>query len=261
MPDPSHPIDATHGEPPSSPRIGTLREGALHAELRNWYRARGDRLEVPVDGYVVDLVRGDQLVEFQTGGFSSLRRKLPTLLTRHPVRVVTPIPVSRFIVRVSDAGEVLSERRSPKRGRIEDVFAQLVSIPELLAHPNFSLEAVLVEIDEVRVHRPGRAFRRRGWVVQSRALRTVHASHVFAAVDEVAALLPRALPDSFGTADVATAAGLSRRLAQQMLYCLTALGATARVGKCGNAILYRRTDRASTQVSRRGSTGSMRPTF
>jgi hypothetical protein len=41
------------------PGIGTLREGVLHAQLKSWYRKPGDRLEVRVAGYVVDVVRGD----------------------------------------------------------------------------------------------------------------------------------------------------------------------------------------------------------
>ena len=48
--------------------IGTLNEGALHAQLKDWYRRPGDRLEQNVGGFVVDLVRGDLLVEIQTGG-------------------------------------------------------------------------------------------------------------------------------------------------------------------------------------------------
>jgi hypothetical protein len=227
-------------DPAASPRIGTLREGALHAGLRAWYRRAGDRLEVPVDGYVVDLERQGRLVEFQTGGFAPLRRKLPALLARHDVRVVAPIAVNRFIVRLADSGEIVSERRSPKRGCIEDVFALLVSIPGLLAHPRFTFEAVLVDVDEIRVHRPGRAYRRRGWVVQARALRGVHSSRVFATVNDVVALLPAGLPDAFGTQELATLCRVPRRLAQQMLYCLTAMGVTERLGKRGNAVLYRR---------------------
>ena len=34
--------------------IGTLNEGSLHAQLKEWYRRPGDLLEQPVDGYVVD---------------------------------------------------------------------------------------------------------------------------------------------------------------------------------------------------------------
>ena len=68
--------------------IGTLNEGALHAQLKEWYREPGDVVEVEVGGYVIDLVRGDLLVEFQTGGFAPLRRKLAALADEHRVRLV-----------------------------------------------------------------------------------------------------------------------------------------------------------------------------
>lgn len=38
--------------------IGTLNEKPLHAALKGWYARPGDRFEVPVDGYLVDIVRG-----------------------------------------------------------------------------------------------------------------------------------------------------------------------------------------------------------
>ncbi len=38
--------------------IGTLQENSLHAALKNWYAQPGDQLEIMVDGYVIDLVRG-----------------------------------------------------------------------------------------------------------------------------------------------------------------------------------------------------------
>ena len=45
----------------------------------------------------------------------------------------------------------------------------------------------------------------------------------------------------FDTADLAEAAGCPRRLAQQMTYCLRAMGALAVDGRRGRAVLYRRT--------------------
>ena len=222
------------------PRIGLIREGALHAELRAWFQRPGDRLEQPVDGFIVDLVRDELLVEFQTGGFSALRRKLPVLLERHCVRVVTPVAVSRHIVKVDATGELLSRRRSPKRGRVEDIFAELTSIPTLLNHPRFALEVVLVDIEELRVHRPGRAFRRHGWVVSGRALGKVLDRILFNDAEQATALLPQPLPDPFKTSDLATVGALPRRLAQQMAYCLLALGSIERFGKRGNAHCYQR---------------------
>ena len=37
--------------------IGLLNEKPLHASLKQWYARPGDRFEVPVDGYVIDLSR------------------------------------------------------------------------------------------------------------------------------------------------------------------------------------------------------------
>lgn len=218
--------------------IGTLNEGRLHADLKAWYSEPGDRLEAPVDGYVIDLVRGDRLVEFQTAGFAPLRKKLGRLLESHEVRLVVPIALSRRIVRLSEDGEVLSARRSPKRGRAEDVFARLVSLPALLAHPRFELELLLTHEDEYRRHEEGRAWRRRGWVVAGRALVSVETRVLLRTPADAAALLPR-LPEPFDTAQLASAAACPRRLAQQMTYCLKALGVLEPSGKRGGAVLYR----------------------
>ncbi|MHB8059396.1 MAG: hypothetical protein ACYDHO_00995, partial [Gaiellaceae bacterium] len=152
------------------PIIGTLKEGALHAQLKEWYRLPGDELEQRMAGYVVDIVRGDLLIEIQTGGFAPLRRKLDVLTREHPVRVVAPVACERRIVRLSSEGEILSSRRSPKHGRVEDVFSRLVSFPALLCRPQLEIEILLTEEEELRFHQPGKAFRRHGWVVGGRSL-------------------------------------------------------------------------------------------
>ena len=220
--------------------IGTLNEGTLHAQLKAWYRRPSDLLEQPVDGYVIDVVRGDTLVEIQTGGFAPLRRKLERLLAdHHPVRLVVPIPLTRRIVRLSADGEILSARRSPRRGQPHDVFSRLVSLPALLAQPRFELELLLTHEEEYRCHEPGRAFRRRGWVVAGRSLVSVEGNLLLQTPDDAAALLPR-LPEVFDTAELASAVGCNRRLAQQMTYCLRTLGAIETDGHRARSVLYRR---------------------
>ena len=219
--------------------IGTLNEGALHAQLKEWYREPGDLLEQQVDGYVIDLVRGPLLVEFQTGGFAPLRRKLAALAEERRVRLVAPVAVTRRIVRLSDDGEVLSSRRSPRRGCLHDVFDRLVSIPALLAHPNFELEVVLTHQDELRMFRAGRAYRRHGWVVVGRSLVGVDESVRITSPADAARLLPE-LAATFDTAELASGSCIDRRLAQRMAYCLRALGVIEPVGKRGGAVLYAR---------------------
>ncbi len=224
------------------PAIGTLNEGALHAQLKDWYRRPGDRIEELVDGFVVDLVRGDLLVEIQTGGFAPLRRKLELLTGRHRVRLVAPVPLVRRIIRLSDEGELLSARRSPRRGRMEDIFNRLVSIPSLLCRPHFELELLLTHQDELRVYRDRKAFRRHGWVVAGRQLVSVEQCVGIACPDDAARLLPPGLPELFDTAQLAEAAAIERRLAQQMTYCLRAMGVLHPTGKRGNAIVHRRAE-------------------
>ena len=218
--------------------IGTLNEGSLHAQLKEWYANDGDLLEQPVDGYVIDLVRGDLLVEIQTGGFAPLRKKLDNLLTTHQVRLVAPIAQERRIMKMSPDGEVLSSRRSPKHGRFEDIFSRLVSIPKLIGNDNFSLDLLLTTEAEHRVHQPGKAWRRKGWVTVGRALDRVDDSMAIASAAELTAFLPDDVPAPFTTADLAASLGAPRRLAQQMVFCLRELGELHIAGKAGNAIEY-----------------------
>jgi hypothetical protein len=220
--------------------IGLLNEGALHAQLKQWYAEPGDRVEQPVGRHVVDVVRGDLLIEIQTGGFAPLRPKLDALTSTHRVRLVAPVPVSRRIVRLSPEGEVLSARRSPRHGRLEDIFERLVSIPALLARPEFEVEVLLTHQDELRMQGRARAYRRHGWAVHGRKLVSVEATHRIGDAADAAQLLPAELPEAFDTAELAHAGGFDRRLAQQMTYCLRALGVLEPVGKRGGAVLHRR---------------------
>lgn len=223
-----------------STHVGTLREKPLHAALKRWYAQPGDLVEEPVDGYVIDLIRGDLLIEIQTRGFSSLRRKLPELLERHPVRLVHPIAARKWIMKVDGRGAVASRRRSPKRGAVIDVFGELVSIPDLLEHDGFELEVVLVDMEEVWRFDGRRGRRRRGWIVDERRLVDVRERHVFESPADLCALLPGGLPESFTTAHLAHALDATRRLAQQMAYCLRATGVIEMCDKDGNSIVYRR---------------------
>jgi hypothetical protein len=218
--------------------IGTLNESPLHAALKAWYCRPGDRAEMEVDGFVIDLVRGDLLIEIQTSGFSGIKDKLVALTAHHPLRLVYPIPLEKWIVKQDGDGERIGRRKSPKRGQVEDVFWELVSFPQLLAHPSFSLEVLLTREDEVRRHRPGRAWRRRGWVTEERRLLDVVSRHRFETPESLAPLLPDSLPEPFTTADLAAAIGRPRRLAQKMAYCLREMGTIDPAGKRGRAVLY-----------------------
>jgi hypothetical protein len=222
-------------------RIGTLNEGPLHEALKRWYAERADLLEVPVDGFIVDIVRGDLLVEIQTLNFAVLKRKLERLLDHHAVRLVYPIAREKWIVKLADDSSTpISRRRSPKRGAFEHVFGELIRIPGLLKNANFSMELLLIEEEEVRRRDGTRGWRRRGWITEERRLLRVVDRLLLSRPSDASAFLPDTLAEPFSVSDLAVAIGRPRPLAQKMAYCLKAMGCVAPVGKRGNAILYSR---------------------
>ncbi len=74
------------------PGICLLNEKALHASLKQWYAQPGDRFEVAVSGFVIDIVRSELLIEIQTGSFSSIKSKLTHLVQSQQVRLIATSP-------------------------------------------------------------------------------------------------------------------------------------------------------------------------
>jgi len=218
--------------------IGVLREGPLHAAVKALLAEPGDRLEVPVRRFVIDLVRADgELVEVQTGGFGALGRKLDALLDDHRIRVVHPVAAERRIVRLDEHGEVLGARRSPKRVTAVAVFDELVAFPSLLSHPNLTIEVLLLREDHIRRAQPTTA-RRRTRDPGERRLVEVLDRVVLRTPQDILAALPALPLEPFSTRELAARLRCSTQLAQRTLYCLRAIGIVEPAGKRGRAPLH-----------------------
>ncbi len=218
--------------------IGVLREGPLHAALKELLAAPGDRTEVALGRFVIDIVRADgELVEIQTGGFGPLAAKLDALLDEYRVRIVYPVAAQRRIVRVDADGQVLSARTSPKRGAALELFDRLVSFPSLISHPHLTLEVVLLREDHLRGPAPVRMRRRTRDPGQRRPTGVIERLELREPAS-LLALLPPLPAEPFGTRELAAAAGCGRVLAQRILYCLRALELVAPAGHRGRAPLY-----------------------
>lgn len=221
------------------PGIGLLNEKPLHASLKQWYAQPGDRFEVAVDGYVIDIVRDNLLLEIQTGNFSSMRPKLKNLLRSHPIRLIYPIAQEKWIVKLDKGdGHGATRRKSPKRGRIEDLFWEMVSLPQVVSSPHFSLEVLLIKEEEARRYTGKRQWRRKGWRTEERRLLEVVEKRVFEKPADWLAFLPVGLT-SFTTKDLAEALEINRDLAQKMAYFLREAGLIELMGKQGRANLYK----------------------
>ena len=222
-----------------------MNEKPLHASLKQWYARPGDRFEVPVDGFVIDIVRDDLLIEIQTRNFASINSKLCKLARSYEVRLVYPVVQEKWIIRLArDDGGIEVRRKSPKRGRLEDLFWELVSIPQLLSNPNFSLEVLMIREEEVRRYDGKRKWRKRGWVIEGRRLLDVVDRRLFAKSADWLPFIPDGL-QSFTTKDLATIADTRRELAQKMAYCLRHARMIELIGRQGRANLYRVANRQS----------------
>jgi hypothetical protein len=49
-----------------------MNEYSLHSAIKNWYSLPGDKFEVRIDDFIVDIVRETLLIEIQTKNFSAI---------------------------------------------------------------------------------------------------------------------------------------------------------------------------------------------
>ncbi len=221
-------------------QIGTLSEKSLHAALKDWYGRDGDQFEVGVDNYVIDIMRGELLIEIQTRHLYAMKRKLQKLLTRHPILLVHPIPKKKWIVRQTAHGDHIGRRKSPKNGRIIDIFNELVRMTHILPHPNLTIDLLLTHQDQILRDDGKGSWRRKHWSVHDHLLVDVVEQHTFRTLEDYCALLPTNLAQPFTNRELATSLNCSPRLAQKMTYTLREIGGIVVTGKKGNALLYER---------------------
>ena len=237
----------TISEAPQSNGINTYNEKPLHAALKQVYALPGDQIEVKVDGYIIDLVRGDLLIEIQTGSFSPLKNKLARLVDTHPLRLVYPVPLEKWILtRFPGETQPPRRRKSPKRGCAAHVFAQLIYIPRLMLSSNFTLEVLLTREEEVRHPVLKKHARSKGWTTEEHRLLEVVNRVTFETPEDLLELLPEELVEPFTTRELARAMHQPPRLAQKAVYSLRAMGALVASGKKGRAVLYSRCLRSAS---------------
>jgi hypothetical protein len=220
------------------PHIGTLKEKSLHAALKEWLVEPGDQQEVRLENYVIDICRGDQLIEIQTGSFGNIRTKLRKLLPSYPIRLIYPIPVDKWIVRLDADGSFLRKRMSPKHGRALEVFKELVYIPKQLPHPNLTVEVVLIRQEEIWRDDGQGSWRRKGWSLYDHKLVEVVENMQFSGRDGWLAWLPTTLDQPFTNKQLCKALSCHSREATRMTYSLRHAGFIEQVGKKGRQNLY-----------------------
>ncbi len=210
--------------------IGTLGESLFHSQLKNFYKKPGDKVESPLNGYVIDLVRDDLLIEVQTQNFSSIKKKLRDLISDYKILLVYPVILNKWISYGS------GKRLSPKHCGINNVFDELIYIPKLVKNPNLLVEAVVVEVEELREKK--RVSWRKSWVVKERKLVSVKEKKTFRNARDFLKQLPGNISRPFTNNSLAKKMNESVKLVRKMTYCLRKMGVLEVVGKDGSKMLF-----------------------
>ncbi len=218
-------------------------ETSLHRQLKQHYARDESQIEVALEGYRIDAIRGGRLIEIQHGSLAAIRDKIAVLLENHRVTVVKPIVALKHLVKFDKrGGKVVDRRRSPKRGQLLDLFDELVYFTRVFPHRRLLLEVALVEVEELRYPGHGRRRRRRAndFQVEDQRLVEIVETFRFRTLADLRKMLPRGLPTNFHTGHLAEGLEVRRHIAQRMAYCLRETGAIHPVGKEGNTVLYSR---------------------
>lgn len=227
--------------------IGTYGEKTVHAVLKCCYEPFEDNHEQKIGGYVADIVGENGIIEIQTAGFDKLRGKLEAFLSVTKVTVVYPIPYNKWLINISpETGSVGSKRKSPKKGSPYDVFYELYKIKPFLAHENFRLHIIMLDIEEYRCPPETSGLkrgRRKGYTRYDRIPVNFADEICINEKSDWIKLIPNGLEEAFTSKDFAKSAGIHISTAQTALNILSYTNTVQRIGKSGNSIVYKITDK------------------
>jgi len=218
--------------------IGTLKEKSLHAEIIAHLAQPGDQLEALINRYRIDILRGEQIIEVQTRSLGKMKKKVTELADDYQISIIYPIHQIKHIHRITEKGQTISCRRSPKKGKLIEVFKELVNAPNLIHHPNVSLTVMLIEGEEFWLDDGKGSWHRKKWSIVERKLLAILNQHVFSQPTDLLDLLPRSLPPQFTNKQLAESLRISPRLAGKITYTLRKADLILVPGKQGRANLF-----------------------
>lgn len=220
--------------------IGTLSEKSVHAILKNYYEPDEDKQEIPIGNYVADIYTGSEIIEIQTRQFNRMRDKLASFLPLYPVTIIYPIPREKWLIWIDEESKEMSnKRKSPKKGNPYMAFTELYKIKIFLKDPNLRLKLVLTDMEEYRLLNGWSQDKKKGSTRYDRIPTALVEEVEIQRVEDYMQFVPYELEEPFTSRDFARAVKIPASLSGTVLNLLHYVGAVERVGKKGNAYLYR----------------------
>ncbi len=210
--------------------INTYNESSLHNTLKIFYAEKfGGETEVECEGHIFDILCDDgHVIEIQTKNLSKLASKIKDALDKgHKVTLVYPLVYRTRIISTDEQGKLVSNRLSPKKGCIYDIFRELTGLTDILLNKKFTLEVITINMIEhrIRTQEPvqtsnkSRRFKR-NWIKVNKRLDEILETRTFHKKKDYLSLLPENLPEEFCAKDISKANSSLARYAHLILWVL-----------------------------------------
>ena len=222
--------------------IGTKSEYRLHGALKYYFQPDDRFHEVKVGRYLCDAVTedGNGVIEIQTRSFNRLKSKIEALTKEKTVTVIYPVITEKTVyVTYEQSGET-SVRKSPKKGKITDIFKELYSLRDYLCEPNLHFKIALLRADELRLYKGTKEGRK----AFAKPISTERIPTELIEVIDLSCpgdylrFIPEGIPEYFTSQTFARYCSVTKTDASYMLKPLTVLGLLSRIGKKGNSYIY-----------------------
>lgn len=216
--------------------IGTLNEKCIHAALKNYFSSDYDQ-EAKIGSFYADIVTENGIFEIQTGNFNKLNKKLEVMLSVCHVTVVYPYEKRTKVITADDvSGEILRQGSFRSDKSLTKFFLELYRIKSFLTDPNLSI--CIAELDVERVNYVnGNTGRKRKKGAYTKTPLSLRRELYLEKPEDYLILLPEGMPEKFTVKELQCFTKSTD--AKLMLEILLYLGVVDKIGKKGNAEVYR----------------------
>lgn len=222
---------------PINVSIGIQKEHTLHRVIKYLIDPSGINHEVKIAGKIADIYMNGTIYEVQTKAFNNLRDKLNVFLDKYEVVICYPLICTKTINRINCEGEIVSIRKSPKKGKEIDALVELYKIKQFLKDKNLKILIMLIDADEYQqvVNRSYNNHHGRLRVNQipTRLIETIQLN----SEEDYKKLLPK-LPESFTSSDLCKALKVSKRNISYIIQVLKYVNAIEVIKKDGKKHIY-----------------------
>lgn len=225
--------------------IGIQKEKILHKTLKYFVCDDETKHEIKIKKsgkglLYADVYDGEMIYEIQTRGFNKLRDKLSEFLNEYKVTIVHPVAYKKTIYKIQETGEITGPVKSPKTGKVYDVFKELYKIKFFLNNPNLNLKIILLDMDEYRYVVDKKHSRSSGYVREKQIPKSIYKIYDFKSKNDYLTLLKELnLEEEFTSLDFKKAAKVNKNISSLTLNILTYIEVVERIGKKGNSYIYK----------------------